>query len=322
MSVMRWSPRALGTFSALTLASGALGCAETSPPDAIGRVRNPGTVLVEDADIGVSASPPRRQAPAEHEDDDRSAIFLFHDVLSPYGAWRDDPRLGLVWSPSATAVSTDFVPYASHGRWTYREVSHAPEWTWVSDLPWGWVTFHYGRWAYAGDQGWAWIPGRKYAGAWVDWRVPSAGGPAIGWGPRPPAFLWRVSPLRTAWHGTLDPRDAYLETMPYAAFATPYVYAPVAKVFAPDLAGVLLAADAALAIAHATTPADAPHAETLGLAASEIAAPPAMDRGLLQAWMLATPANAAAVGAGPRLSTAPRLRTWVAGGASARSAAR
>jgi hypothetical protein len=301
------------------------GCAETAPPDAIGRVRTPGAVIVEDAEIGVSARPPVRRAPLEHEDDDASAVLLFHDVLAPYGAWRDDPRLGLVWAPRDPAAGGAFVPYATNGRWTYREVAVAeaaepvPEWTWVSDLPWGWVTFHYGRWAYAGDQGWAWIPGRKYAASWVDWRVPARGDGrdlAVGWGPRPPSFVWRASPLRRASTVRFDPRDCYLEAVPYAAFATPYVYAPASRVFASELGAELLTAARALGIAHATTPAEAPRAHVLGLSVSAVPAPPAMDRGLQQAWMLATPGTSAAVGAGPLLPGAPRLRTWVAGGPS------
>ncbi len=309
-----WLPVVPALAGSLVLA----GCAETSAPDAIGRVRSPGAALVEDAEIGVSAQPPVRRAPPEHEDDDPSAVLLFHEVLAPYGAWRDDARLGYVWSPAPESVGSAFVPYGTHGRWTYREIATGeattPEWTWVSDVPWGWVTFHYGRWAYTGERGWAWIPGRKYAGAWVDWRVPAhAGGEAaVGWGPRPPSFLWRVTPLRRPIGGKVDPEDCYFETSPYAAFATPYVYAPASQLFATDLASSLLTADAALAVAHATAPAAAPRIDALGLAGAP--APPTMDRGLLQAWMLATPASAAAVGAGPRLSGAPRLRTWVAGG--------
>lgn len=305
-------------------ATALVGCAETTPPDAIGRVRTPGAMLVEDAEIGVSARPPVRRAPPEHEDDDRSAVLLFHDVLAAYGTWRDDPRLGYVWSPDASGVGSAFVPYASHGRWTYREIATSdattPEWTWVSDLPWGWVTFHYGRWALSGDRGWAWIPGRKYAGAWVDWRVPGEGGAhVVGWGPRPPSFLWRITPLRRPSSlDALDPEDAYLETTPYAAFATPYVYTRESDVFATDLASALLQPDVALSVAHATTPADAPRAARLGI--SDAPAPPTMDRGLLQAWMLATPGSAAAVGQGPRLASPPRLRTWVAGGPRSTSA--
>src|SRR5262249_8578331 len=36
--------------------------------------------------------------------------------------------------------------------------------------------------------GWAWIPGRRYAGAWVDWTVHPSG--YVGWSPAPPLWRW------------------------------------------------------------------------------------------------------------------------------------
>lgn len=269
---------------------------------------------VYEEEIGSSAHPPRRSAPPEFDDADPSTIRLFYDVLAPYGTWTDDARLGLVWVPSADGVGSAFVPYGTHGRWTYRDValrnaSAYHDWVWVSDLPWGWVTFHYGRWAYTADRGWAWVAGRKYSGAWVDWRTPQGEGDGtiIGWGPTPPAHLWRVAP-----QSSFDPREALLTPQPYAAFATPYTYARTRDLFARELGTKLYAAGEALAVAHATAPGGAPSAAALGL--TEAPAPPVMDRGLQQAWMLATPASASAVGAGPELGPPPRLRTWVAGG--------
>lgn len=306
-----------------------LGCAEhaeTGPPARTVAALERG---LEDDSVGVSMRPPVRRAPPQFDDADADAVRLFHDVLAPYGAWSDDARLGLVWIPSLDAVGTSFVPYGTHGRWTHRELAavteagHAPfhEWTWVSDLPWGWVTFHYGRWAYTGERGWAWVAGRRYAGAWVDWRTPHGAGEdgVIGWGPTPPAHVWRISPgprpTRAGLYGPLDPRDARLVPIPYAAFATPYTYARARDVFAADLGAKLLPAAAALAIAYTTDPGGAPSPQRLGFRADDVPAPPAMDRGLQQAWMLATPATASAIGAGPELGPPPRLRTWVAGGA-------
>ena len=54
--------------------------------------------------------------------------------------------------------------------------------------------------------------------------------------------------------------------------------------------------------------------ESLGFERSKVPAPPALDRGLQQAWMLATPATASAVGQGPKLASPPHLSTFVAGG--------
>lgn len=281
---------------------------------------------IEEDSVGVSTRPPPRSAPPQFEDADAEAVRLFHDVLEPYGAWVDDPRLGYVWVPSAEAVGASFVPYGTNGHWTYRQVEAvtaegtAPfhEYVWVSDLPWGWVTFHYGRWAYAGERGWAWVAGRRYGGAWVDWRAPHDGNVAIGWGPTPPSHVWRLAPgarpTRSRAFGPLDPNDARIVATPYVAFATPYVYAQTKDLFTTDLGSKLLPAEAALAVAYATDPGGAPAPRSLGFRAAEIPAPPSMDRGLQQAWMLATPASAAAVGRGPELGPPPRLRTWVAGG--------
>ena len=312
---------------ALALPALALGCAEhveTGPPARTVAALEHG---LEEDSVGVTMRPPVRSAPTQFDDADSDAVRLFHDVLAPYGTWTDDSRLGLVWIPSREVIGDTFVPYGTHGRWTYRELvavsdgGHAPyhEWVWVSDLPWGWVTFHYGRWAYTGDRGWAWIAGRRYAGAWVDWRAPHAGVDGmVGWGPTPPAHVWRISPgprpTRARLFAPLDPRDAALVPVPYVAFATPYTYARARDVFAPDLGSKLLSAHAALAVAHATDPSAAPSPEHLGFRLEDVPAPPLMDRGLQQAWMLATPATASAIGAGPELGPPPRLRTWVAGG--------
>jgi len=288
------------------------------------------TVQPEDLDyvqVGCSTSPPVRRAPPEFDDADPAAVRLFYDVLTPYGTWTDDARLGLVWTPAREAVADGFVPYATHGRWTHRTVDmeggSASEYVWVSDLPWGWVTFHYGRWTFAGDRGWAWIPGRRYAGAWVDWRAPhdersSSRDAVVGWGPMPPSVLWRVSPgpapSRARSFEAFDPKSAHIVAVPYAAFATPYTYVRARDLFAADLGSHLMPGRAALAVAHATEPGAPPRLEQLGLTPADVPAPPALDRGLQQAWMLATPASASAVGAGPELPSAPRLRTYVTGG--------
>lgn len=277
--------------------------------------------------VGVSMTLPKRSPPPEFDDTDPSAVRMFYDVLAPYGTWTDDTRLGLVWLPSRDAVGDAFVPYATHGRWTYRSAKNAAgvdvdEYVWLSDLPWGWVTFHYGRWAYTADHGWAWIAGRRYAGAWVDWRIPEQVGEdaVVGWGPTPPSHLWQISPTRSSRARVFaeDPREARLYATPYVAFSTPYSYVRARDLFAPNLSAWLLERGDALAVAHGTRPAEAPPPERLGFRRDRVPEPPLMDRGLQQAWMLATPASAAAVGAGPELGPPPRLRTWVAGGPKTR----
>lgn len=312
----------MGTFALLPLALAA--CADARESAA---PRTPATAPDDLAQVGCSTTPPVRRAPPEFDDADPSAVRLFFDVLAPYGSWNEDARLGLVWSPARQGVGEAFVPYATHGRWTHRAfetgTSEAPidEYVWVSDLPWGWVTFHYGRWTYAGDRGWAWVPGRRYAGAWVDWRTPERGSDrdaVVGWGPTPPSQLWRVLPgpvgSRARSAAPLHVREARLVAVPYAAFATPYAYVRAKDLFASDIGGRLLYGPAALAVAHATQPGIAPRPELLGLRTGEVPAPPTLDRGLQQAWMLATPATASAVGAGPELGAPPRLRSYVTGG--------
>jgi hypothetical protein len=57
--------------------------------------------------------------------------------------------------------------------------------TWVSDYPWGWAPFHYGRWVYDGYYGWVWAPDEVWGPAWVDWRI---GGGVYGWAPLAPGI--------------------------------------------------------------------------------------------------------------------------------------
>ena len=88
---------------------------------------------------------------------------VFYDQLSPYGQWVNYGSYGYVWIPSAVP---NFTPYSSEGHWVYT----AYGWTWVSDYPWGWAVFHYGRWAYDNAYGWFWVPGVEWGPAWVAWR--------------------------------------------------------------------------------------------------------------------------------------------------------
>jgi hypothetical protein len=123
----------------------------------------------------------------------------FYDALSPYGQWIDYPQYGYVWMPN---VGPDFKPYATNGNWVYTDGG----WTWASNYPWGWATFHYGRWFFEDGYGWMWIPGDEWAPAWVSWRQ-SPGyygwaplGPSVsisasaGGGYNPPAHYWCFVP--------------------------------------------------------------------------------------------------------------------------------
>ncbi|MEI7981967.1 MAG: DUF6600 domain-containing protein [Bacteroidota bacterium] len=92
------------------------------------------------------------------------SVRNFYDELLPFGDWINTPDYGYVWRPY-TDNQEDFRPYSSGGNWVYTDLG----WTWVSDYPWGWATFHYGRWYFDDDLGWMWIPGNEWAPAWVTW---------------------------------------------------------------------------------------------------------------------------------------------------------
>ncbi|MEI6714794.1 MAG: DUF6600 domain-containing protein, partial [Verrucomicrobiota bacterium] len=106
---------------------------------------------------------------------------IFYDKLSPYGAWYETPDYGYVWQPRAAMVQDDWRPY-TRGHW----VCSNRGWMWVSDEPFGWACYHYGRWAKLRGRGWVWIPGDEWAPAWVAWHeTPNHS----GWAPLPPETL-------------------------------------------------------------------------------------------------------------------------------------
>jgi hypothetical protein len=142
----------------------------------------PGQVTLDDspgAEAGYGAQD-------QYADTDPSALSDFRSTLDPYGQWTDDPTYGTVWVPSQDVVGSDFTPYTTAGHWTYDD-----DYTWVSDYDWGWAPFHYGRWVYSNPYGWGWIPGRTYAGAWVNWRYGYGDYGYVGWGPMAPTWGWR-----------------------------------------------------------------------------------------------------------------------------------
>lgn len=102
----------------------------------------------------------------------------FYENLAPYGQWIEDPKYGYVWSPN---VDGSFRPYYTNGHWAMTDYGN----TWISDYPWGWACFHYGRWTYDNYYGWLWIPGTNWGPAWVSWR--DADG-FYGWAPLGPDY--------------------------------------------------------------------------------------------------------------------------------------
>ncbi len=130
------------------------------------------------ADAPAAAQPPRpggfdrhRPGPSGRYVD----VSVFYESLAPYGEWVMIPPHGWVWMPYD--IGYDWRPY-SNGYWIWTEVG----WTWVSDEPFGWAVYHYGRWNYSPYYGWYWVPGTQWGPAWVGWR---RGNGFIGWAPLP-----------------------------------------------------------------------------------------------------------------------------------------
>jgi hypothetical protein len=125
-------------------------------------------------------------APAPVDDYAGPSMADFRSGLRPYGRWISTSDYGWVWRPRH--VGYQWQPYWD-GRWVWTTAG----WTWVSDEPWGWATYHYGRWAIIDGVGWVWLPGRVWAPAWVAWRW---GGGYAGWCPLGPRGVVYVQPRR------------------------------------------------------------------------------------------------------------------------------
>ncbi|PAW79828.1 MAG: hypothetical protein B9S32_00430 [Verrucomicrobia bacterium Tous-C9LFEB] len=113
------------------------------------------------------------------------SMEYFQDSLSPYGTWIRVADYGDCWQPYVD--DPDWSPYTL-GNWAYTDQG----WLWVSDEPFGWATYHYGRWINLEGRGWCWVPGYAWAPAWVSWRY---GDGYCGWAPMPPPrFAGEVGP--------------------------------------------------------------------------------------------------------------------------------
>jgi hypothetical protein len=111
---------------------------------------------------------PQVSAPRDHS--------LFYEQLAPYGRWMDVSGYGYCWRPTLTAAR--WKPYVD-GCWVWSSMG----WTWQSNEPFGWATYHYGRWVNLSRHGWVWVPGSEWAPAWVSWRQSRD---HVGWAPLPP----------------------------------------------------------------------------------------------------------------------------------------
>src|SRR6184192_4157880 len=124
-----------------------------------------------------SRPPPTERATRTDEHRPTASYDTFYTQLDRYGDWRETSDYGYVWQPRQ-AQSRTWRPYTD-GHWVYTDVG----WTWVSEEPFGWATYHYGRWTRLRNIGWVWVPGDEWAPAWVSWRKSSD---HVGWAPLPP----------------------------------------------------------------------------------------------------------------------------------------
>jgi uncharacterized protein DUF6600 len=136
--------------------------------------------------VAVGCAGTYQEVPARHAyrtEYRAGSIAIFYDELSPYGRWIEYSPYGTCWTPYG--MDTRWRPY-SNGHWIYTEWG----WTWASDEPWGWASYHYGRWLLDPDYGWLWVPGTVWAPAWVAWRDNDDW---VGWAPLPPQAQWDAS---------------------------------------------------------------------------------------------------------------------------------
>jgi hypothetical protein len=110
-------------------------------------------------------------------------LGFFYDDLASYGNWIQRPSYGWVWAPRE--VSSHWRPYQD-GHWVWTDDG----WTWITDEPYGWATYHYGRWYDDPEIGWSWVPGQDWAPAWVSWQEGSS---YIGWAALPPGVNYSAS---------------------------------------------------------------------------------------------------------------------------------
>ncbi len=138
---------------------------------------------------------------------------FFYTSLAPYGEWIELDYNFYVWKPYH--VKRYWRPYM-HGSWVYSPYG----WYWVSQEPYGWATYHYGRWFDDDYYGWVWIPGYDWAPAWVEWRYNDD---YIGWAPLPPYAEFRIS-VGIYWTSSWHPPIHHWNFVRYRHMCNPKVY--------------------------------------------------------------------------------------------------
>ena len=152
--------RHLGGKLGIALCGALLGCTTQGQPS---------------VEVGVSVTLPSVEIRAESD---------FYEPLAPEGEWVVIGSYGRCWRPGH--VARDWRPY-SEGYWQRTDAG----WYWVSDEPWAWATYHYGRWNFTDEYGWYWVPQTQWAPAWVSWHE---GGGYVGWAPLQPSGVTVILP--------------------------------------------------------------------------------------------------------------------------------
>src|SRR6266498_384178 len=151
---MKKTKRLIGLL-AIALCGGLLGCATYGQPE-----------------VAVAVSVPLPSVEIRAEAD-------FYEPLAPQGEWVVIGSYGRCWRPAR--VEAGWRPYCN-GYWQRTDAG----WYWVSDEPWAWATYHYGRWDFNAEFGWYWVPQIQWAPAWVSWH---SGGGYVGWAPLQPSVV-------------------------------------------------------------------------------------------------------------------------------------
>src|SRR2546430_7874723 len=86
----------------------------------------------------------------------------FYNKLEPYGDWIETGDYGYVFHPRQAESSRSWRPY-TNGRWVYSDAG----WTWISEEPFGWATYHYGAGSGWPETAGVWVLAIKWAHPWV-----------------------------------------------------------------------------------------------------------------------------------------------------------
>jgi len=170
--------------------------------------------------LGLLVLPARGQdvalnVPVPPEDTVVDAAF-FEDNLAPHGVWLDSQEFGTVWQPYAAQSNPEWRPYL-FGEWSFTDQG----WTWLSQEPFGWIVYHFGRWTQHQQMGWVWVADTHWGPAWVSWRENEE---FVGWAPLPPETLQYTSEFEV---GEWTP-DVFIpvESYVFVPVAT-FIYNPV-----------------------------------------------------------------------------------------------